>query len=299
MDTLTGDACQGSSVKWCGAFSTSVQTVWNAFVANATHLGLKPSSTEIAKHVIGYVPFGDGKDWTGITPDIGAIWIALAAGVPSQDPMYNQYKYPDYDSPYNLDPYVTFIHKTYGTGTNSYNLFNVYAFSIDDSIGYFDVPEQNTITIAINGLHGLLNKAFAVKPVSSSYHANFGPGWTQVEGCGNSKQTLDPNQGPSVPLTFDASNRCTITFSGPQSTWGNVKLALANQQISLDSMGAGAQSCTDSAQGTVCQGIYVNPNTHKDLQGPGAPSGGGGGGGGSVNAEIYLPAGWNAISSAD
>ncbi|MBE1160664.1 hypothetical protein [Dyella acidiphila] len=160
------------SQAFCKDYQHSVVTVWSAFATNARSNGvLDPSALDMAEHIIGFVPFGNGSNWSGIDAQIGPLWAALASGLPSstymQDPQYAALKYPAYDSPYNLDPYVTAVHKDFG--------LNIYAFSIDDALGYFDAPTQNKLFIAVGGLHGLPNKTQAKPPAHSPYHANTVP----------------------------------------------------------------------------------------------------------------------------
>lgn len=142
------------SKKACNAFQKSVIDVINAFEKNAAANGavfknFQDKQYQIIQHIIGYVPFGS---WDFITDNTSDKVIGLLRGVSrkSQEKQEQQYLFPDYNSQYSLDPYVTFIHKI--------AKLNVYAFSIDDAVGNYDVPNYNGIQIDVGGVKSLVNQ---------------------------------------------------------------------------------------------------------------------------------------------
>ena len=143
---------------FCRAFESSVIDVINAFKQNAEYNNVSnPSEYQIIQHIIGYVPFGES--WEYVTPEIGAKVIGLLRGIPTKDGDQSKL-FPAYDSEYNLNPYVTFIHKVLG--------LHVYSFSIDDSIGNIQIPNYNGIQIDIGSTKSL--------PVDKLYNPNPQPG---------------------------------------------------------------------------------------------------------------------------
>lgn len=288
-----------TSDAFCKAFQQDVREVWHAFSENAKKAGVNPSAQEMVQHILGYVPFG--TNWDHITTDIGQKWIHLAEGIPSTG-SYPDKKYPDYHSDYNLDPYVTFIHKTLG--------LNVYSFSIDDSLGYFDTgtdKDSNGLLIAVGGLNGLINTEQAKSGITptpptpaptSSYHVNMGPGWLAASVCGSNKQDLNTAVGVSLPIIFDITHlpsSCKIVLYAPNESTTSFTVTL-NTSSGKEVFGYDPASCV----GNVCSGIILNTNTGKDINGPSpqttptpptpspapAPSG---------DYYLYAGPGWNSV----
>ncbi len=273
---------------FCFEFKNSVITVWNGFTQNAIAHGINPTPMQLAQHITGYVNFGDDANWTGIDSKpavVGPAWIALAQGVPSESPEYEKYKYPDYNSRYNLDPYVTAIHKNFR--------MNVYAFSIDDNLGYFDAPTQSKLIIAVGGLKNLPNQQQAQKQVISPFHLNLGPGWSKISLCTESNQAnnviqLNPTTGSSTPFTFPGSaTKCSIQLATPFKLTATLVVNVDNNSM-LQLSG-----CTDNSSNSICNGIYINPNTNQDIQGPAAPAAPPS----TTNDFLALSAGYTSVTS--
>lgn len=324
MYWLGADRCTLGD-EFCTAFQTSVKNVWNGFVINAKSNNLPPlpplpplplpnensnfvpgnDYVNMAKHITGYVNFGSNSDWVGIDPPtknapavVGPSWIGLAEGVPFKGAQYEQFKYPDCNSIYSLDCYVTAIHKKFQ--------MNVYSFSIDDSLGYFDAPTQNKLIIAVGGLNHLPNQKQAQRAPESPYNINLGLGWTKIEACGyvSDIKKKDRNTGSRTPLPFssmdNSSAMCQVKLivasdDGKISTEVDLTMSLNNKNLVK-------VACNDQGAG-VCDYIVVdthNPKTKNyiDVDGPPPPSGGGSGG--DVKAGFFAyPVGYKSISSAN
>lgn len=207
----------GRDLAFCQAFQKNVQDVWQAFQKNATDQGHNATPEDVLEHIIGYTNFGglDGS-WIDIkTKDdhIGKEAIAIEAGIPySATGKYDKLKYPSYNSPYNLNPYVAFVHRVMN--------LNAYAFSIDDAIGNVNIP-GNGFVIAVGSLNGIPNKKPYVPASSYKLRLNSGPGWTDINVCGvDHKIPANQKAGTSYPITQDKQckvslkqgNKATLSF---------------------------------------------------------------------------------------
>jgi len=179
-----------SNSSFCQAFQANVKTVWNAFREN-------PTDTQNVEHIMGYVSYGN---WGGINAATADEVIGLEEGVPySKTDQYAKIKYPYYSSKYNLNPYVTFVHR--------YLKLNAYAFSIDDAIGNVNIP-GNGFTIAVGGLNGIRHKTRYIPLSFYKFHLNLAPGWTQATVCGK-QYTLNPRKIVVEPITKE---QCQISL---------------------------------------------------------------------------------------
>lgn len=293
LDTPPAQMCPDNvqpDQEFCLAFQASVKKVWNGFLANASANSVTNlSDIDIVTHITGFVNFTntdnpDNSTWTGIdgTSGVDHAWIALASGIPSLDAKYLKHEYPDYDSIYNLDPYVTAIHKNLG--------LNIYSFSIDDAVGDIDVSTQNKLIVAIGGLNGLPNKEQQQSPQAMLYSSSFGPGWTKVTACGY-PFALQTGTGSSTPLLF-TGDTCDVTYTG-----GSPGQALS-YTVTLDNEQLIVSTCDDSKAGTsICQGVFTAPDNAKLIVGPALP-GSNGGGGDATSFLAYAP-GYSNITSSD
>ncbi|MFZ4115447.1 MAG: hypothetical protein ACOYK6_01840 [Chthoniobacterales bacterium] len=128
-----------SECSFCNAFQKNATDVWTAFKNDAEKHGGSTTDESITASIIGFTsPFG---------PVLTQQAIALEEGITTNPP--GGTKYPDYTSKFNLNPYVRLIHHDLNA--------NVYAFSIDDGVGFVRVPGMG-ITIAVGGLHGIKNQ---------------------------------------------------------------------------------------------------------------------------------------------
>jgi hypothetical protein len=210
---------------FCTAFQQDIKDIWGTyddpvkgpqgFAGNAKKQGLPPqSASEIIKHIIGYVGFNDASGNSNIEylneQGINLKWIAVAEGIPyttdrKTNEGYQNYKYPEFSSPYNLNPYVTFVHK------KNYLNLNVYAFSIDDAVGNVREP-GNGFTIAVAGLNGIANKTPYVPSTAYAYKVSPAPGWSKLSVC-NTNYSSSPTAPPVArPITKDT---CQIQLTAP------------------------------------------------------------------------------------
>lgn len=279
-----GSPC-ASGDKFCAAFQNDLKSVWQAFTKNATNNHINPSANKLVKHILGFVPFGDGTNWSGITTGVTDHLIAdkvigLEKGVPFELADKDKSReYPDYNSPFNLNPYVAFIHKKLG--------LNIYAFSIDDGTGNINVAGKG-ITIDVGALNGIKNKNQYVNPSASPYHLNlpgsvpnvpnsrlgFGSGWSTATICGSQPKVINgkPN---SFPIIFKpGSSTCAITLKSipvkngsSKSMTMSIEKNTTNGTLSLPSRGSSG-SCTASPTdfSTNCDGIQIN-NKENPLNG--------------------------------
>jgi hypothetical protein len=258
---VRSDQC-GATDQFCNEFQQSVRIVWQAFQKNAIDNGVKnPSDQDIAQHITGFVPFGDKNNWVDIEgTDVNQRWIGLASGVPTKD-AHPDRKYPDYDSPYNLDPYVSAVHNK-----NNFNM-NVYAYSIDDAEGYFSVQDHglnnsinaDKLIIAVGGYANLPNTNPAVQNTVSPYQSMFGGGWDHVSICGGTVRAI--SEPKPIPLPLVPGKSCTVVYTADNSKFK------AGYTVSLD-----GQTLNFSQKDP---GIYTykpDNNTTTYIQGPGAPA---------------------------
>lgn len=289
------------SDQFCRDFQASVKKVWFAFKENARLHGLTGKDQEeadltgaaldaynmnIARHITGYVNFNDVgpykgnkyNDWEGIdncvsndraikancNDKVGHIWIALAQGIPAETPEYSDRKFPDYNSQYSLDPYVTAIHRDFK--------INAYAFSIDDFISYFDVPKQDQLIIAVGGLNGLVVKTQSQKDPASKYGVSSAPGWHVIDSCGFKKELIKTDQGYRTPLQFKKpGTSCEVKMASEKpkvSLNMTIKLSADGQmeieKCTVDKNGAENVKCSNS--------VMVDNNSKVDVVVP-VPSG--------------------------
>ncbi|WP_234393872.1 hypothetical protein, partial [Fangia hongkongensis] len=275
-DTSSSEICfnnpHGRSFSECKAFADSVKAVMNAFKQNANENGVhNPSDADLIKHIIGYVNFApDGKNWAYLTHDIGSKVIGLLRGVADKNDgiLHKKYLFPAYDSNYNLNPYVTFIH-----GQKALNL-QVYAFSIDDSIGNIQVKDFRGMQIDVGGTKQLPDTRHYTRPkepLDSKYHIIPGGGWGVTTGviCGL-KQTYKPGE-PALAALFNNANECNVTLTNPDTTF------------SLRKMTSGALRL-ENCHGAVCDNITVNQTSVNLPGGSSKPV--------NTDYHIYVGAGW-------
>jgi hypothetical protein len=142
---MSPDFCSDCETQspFCNAFQKNATDVWNAFKED----GGSTTDEAITGRILGFTDaFG---------PTLSQQDISLEEGI-TTDPSGGT-KYPDYTSKYNLNPYVRLIHHDLNA--------NVYAFSIDDAVGFVRVPGTG-ITITVGGLKGLKNQTPYVNPAS-------------------------------------------------------------------------------------------------------------------------------------
>lgn len=204
------DICQANhgerSFDDCVAFATTIQKIKPI-----------PNTNELLAALYGYVPPYNYES----SPYAGYV-IALLRGlsyVNGQEDKNPAHLYPEYDSIYCLNPYVTFIHK--------YLNLQIYAFSIDDSVGNIYQPDVQDLYIDLGSdIHLPNKKAFVPKtPVGSSdfvlsYAPNWG-GYTSVIGKNiTAKPTDQANVVPFNLADFDpTSHQLTMQISNKNSSF--------------------------------------------------------------------------------
>ncbi|MCF6764411.1 hypothetical protein L3V82_01415 [Thiotrichales bacterium 19S3-7] len=230
-------------IAFCHSFENSVIDVINAFKANAHYNHINnPTQYQIIQHIMGYVPFNDPTkppltppDWKYITTTIGDKVIGLLRGIPTKNGDHSKL-FPDYDSIYNLNPYVTFIHKKLA--------MQIYAFSIDDSIGNLQFPNYNGIQIDVGGTESLPNQnpyTPPKPPIESKYHINLAPGWGTISGEICSTNIIKSNK-LSFPISFSSkqcnvklySDKLNITFTLQKDIQGNLVLDESSYSGNID-----------------------------------------------------------------
>lgn len=213
------DQTDGRNMAFCKAFQQNLISVYNGFhdnIKNAT--GKEPTALTIVSNIIGFAPMGDGATAAALFKKYTDPSRAIESGTPywpnGTPAEYKNLPLPNYDSVYNVNPYVKFIHDKNGAN------LNIYAYSFDDAAGLVNAP-NNALTIAVGGLKGVDNK----KPLtpnappapSSEYHLNMGPGWSSASVCGSATQ-LNSKVGTSTPISFAGKSSCTVNLNNSRVT---------------------------------------------------------------------------------
>lgn len=299
--------------QFCEEFQQTAKMVWAAFEADRKKNLAHPSTSKqrwdafqpslntdiaIAQHITGYAIFNEAyvrpanlavgvKDPNLPNFDdldakqIGRKWTHLAQGLPNPkgeldlEPKYLKYRYPDYNSPYNLDPYVTAVHKHFD--------MNVYAFSINDEVGYFQTPDEKNydkLIIAVGGLKGLPNQTQFQPKIKSKYNVGMGNGWDSIEACGR-KTTYPFNpkaDAPREPLTFIHSDSCEVKALGTVTDdKGKRSMIELSFKAKLDNDGKLQKpaECVHTVDGKIvaadksaCINLILDTNTGIDIAGP-------------------------------
>lgn len=152
---------QGASrpFKYCQLFENSVKNLMQSLIKNASDNGVilnlndEKDKELLMRNITSFVPFGKiaPPNWTGtLTAEASGLESGIS-NINATDEKSLGYEYPDYSSAYCLNPYVTFIHKVLN--------LQIYAYSIDDAIGYIRALGFNGIQIDINSISSLPNQS--------------------------------------------------------------------------------------------------------------------------------------------
>jgi hypothetical protein len=110
--------------------------------------------------------------------------------------------WPNYSSPYSLNPFARFVHNEKSPDNKDLGLSapGSYSFSIDDFYGNFGGRGSGLI-IEVGGTSTMPNP----EPYNpyKQYHASFGSGWDHVEVCG--RKYAPPASSPRTPLSVPVS----------------------------------------------------------------------------------------------
>jgi hypothetical protein len=173
------------SVDDCVAFATTVQNIKPV-----------PNTNKLLAALYGYVP-----PYNYESSPYASYVIALLRGLSfmkDQEDKNPAHLYPDYNSIYCLNPYVTFIHK--------YLNLQIYAFSIDDSIGNIYQPDVQDLYIDLGSdVHLPNKKAYVPKtPIGpSDFVLSYAPNWGGYTFVLGSNITAKPtDQANVVPFNL-------------------------------------------------------------------------------------------------
>lgn len=248
----------------CLAFATTVQKIGKQDLSN----------------VYGFV---------NLDPSLGPDVTSVLRGVANDSDEEQTYLYPDYNSYYALDPYVSFIHK-------KLNL-QVYAFSIDDSVGNIDLQGAlGTIYVDLGDIIHLPNQkpySPTTSPSSNSYYFDYAPSWdgTTVE-IGETKHNITSGSAGNIPFnssTFDGNGDLKINLTSTTRHLGfKMNLHLDQQSQSLTKSDCTLNGITDTScnSSSFARGITVD-STHKAVAFPPLPEAPA-----AKNLYLIYPAGW-------
>jgi hypothetical protein len=184
---------------FCSTFRNTVRYVWNYFATNATECKSLTGFARnlcIADNIIGY----KSKVLGGRLPESVQ---ALQRSVPWGNPNNGQLQYSfdkfllnwaPYNSAFNLNPYVRFIHNS----DDGLDAPGAYGFSIDDRYGNFQSRASGFI-VDVGGKAAMLNK----EPYDPyhEYDVAFAQGWDHATACGR-KVPIPGAKPGNAPIAF-------------------------------------------------------------------------------------------------
>ncbi|WP_440992883.1 hypothetical protein [Cysteiniphilum litorale] len=274
-------ACDEDPTSHCREFQQKVRGVINGFVENyllskkeaitpeniATVIANAQNRSKILTNIYGYVPFITAPDPKYPTDPKKNIWpyiddhqsIYLGSDVTDllRGGLADDSDHADsinYSDKYVLDPYTIFMHDKTPPNLG----LQVYAFSIDDSIGNLYVPNYQGIVLDVGSTKNLPNTSpYTPPPPPSEYNINIGGGWATIMGNVCGKAVANESV---IPLSFDKTCNVSLTMNKGQSA--------DNTQFHLEK-NSSANLVLSNCSGNICQQINVDA---KNIYLPGAPA---------------------------